>query len=132
MIKLKSLAVSVVTVAAFGVSHCMAQQQSHPSPVNAMPLPIPHATQIKRCEDMGRFAQDTAVAREAGESQAHYIGRLGLNMHDSNGLGLIHQRLAGDMRVPVNPKLVGMICSSKQSPMTWQKKVREPCAQTIG
>ncbi|MEO5813006.1 MAG: hypothetical protein ABIU96_04885 [Rhodanobacter sp.] len=129
--KFKLWGISLVIVGAFGASTCMAQQQVDPSPANAMPRPIPHATQLQRCQNLGRFAQNTAVAREAGESQQQYIGRLGLNMLPPNGLGLIHQRLDRNMNVRINPKLVDLIYSSKQSPVAWQQKVLDACTQTI-
>ena len=131
MFKFKALAASLVVVAAFGASACMAQQQSSPSSVNAMPMPTPPATQMKRCQDISRFAQSTAVAREAGESEQHYIGRLGLNMLPANSLGLIHQRLDRNISIQANPKLVSMIYSSEQSPAAWQKQTLAACEKSI-
>ena len=127
--KFKVLSASFAFAAAFGASACMAQQHANPSPAAAPPTP--HATQVKRCQDIGRLAQNTAAAREASESEQHVIGRLGLNMHAPNGLGLIHQRLAANVKVPGNAQLVHSIYSSDGSAAAWQKKTLEACAQSI-
>lgn len=129
MVRLKSVAVSLVVVAAFEAAACMAQQHANPSPAAA--LPIPKASQITRCGDIGRFAKDVATARESGESRQHYVGRLGLAMFPPKGLGLIHQRLPTHTRYPGGPELVQRIYDSKQSPVAWQLATLDACERTI-
>ncbi len=131
MIKFKTIGISLVVSTAFGAASCMAQTTGAPVFSVAVPLPVPHATQLKRCQDMSRYVQVVASARDAGEAQQHFVGRLGLNMFPPAGLELIHQRLPANTLSTGGSALVKVIYASSESPSNWQKQVLAICEKHI-
>lgn len=131
MIKFKTVGISLVVSTMFGAASCMAQAMSGPGVSVAVPLPVPHATQMKRCQDMSRYVHIVAAARDAGEAQQHFVGRLGLNMSTPAGLGLIHQRLPANTVASGGSALVNVIYASSASPANWQKQVLSVCEKHI-
>ncbi|MEO8809512.1 MAG: hypothetical protein ABI386_04615 [Rhodanobacter sp.] len=71
------------------------------------------------------------MARDAGEPEQHFIGRLGVNMSPPGGLGLIHQRLPANTRAAGGPALVREIYASNASPAAWQQQVQAICEKNI-
>ena len=131
MIKFKTIGISLVVSTMFGAASCMAQAMGGPGFSVAVPLPVPHATQMKRCQDMGRYVHIVASARDAGESQRYFVGRLGLNMSTPAGLGLIHQRLPANTVASGGSALVRAIYASDASPTDWQKQVLVVCEKHV-
>ena len=131
MIKFKTVGISLVASMLFGAASCMAQATGGPGVSFAVPLPVPHATQMKRCQDMSRYVKIVADARDAGEAQQHFVGRLGLNMSAPAGLGLIHQRLPVNTASSGGSALVSAIYASDASPLDWQKQVLVVCEKHV-
>lgn len=131
MIKFKTIGISFIACTVFGAAGCMAQATGGPEISIAVPLPVPHATQIERCQDMGRYVKIVAAARDAGEAQQHFVGRLGLNMSAPSGLGLIHQRLPANTVASGGSALVSAIYASNASPLDWQKQVLLVCEKHV-
>jgi hypothetical protein len=131
MIKLKAIGISIVASTIFGAASCMAQGVIGPTIGAAAPWPVPHATQVKRCQDVGQFVNTAAVARDAGESEQHFIGRLGVNMSPVGGLGLIHQRLPANTLAAGGPALVREVYASSGSPADWQRQLQVICEKNI-
>lgn len=133
MIKFKVIGISIVVATMFGSASCMAQFSVAPEIKNsaALPLTLPRATQVKRCQDFGRYVNLVASARDAGESQQKLIGRLGLNMSSPGGQGLIHQRLPANTLAAGGPVLVREIYASNASPANWQAQVSAVCEKQV-
>lgn len=136
MIKFKTIGISLVVSTVLGAASCMAQGATGSAVTSAAintaaPVPVPHATQVKRCEDVGRFVKDAAIARDTGESERHFAGRLGLYMVPDGGLRLIAQRMPHNTRAPASPMLLDKIFANHASPADWQKQALAVCEEHI-
>lgn len=133
MIKLKVIGISMVVSTVFGAASCMAQALGQPEPTDAPPLstlPASRATQVKRCQDFGRYVNLVASARDAGEPQQKLIGHLGLNMNDG-GAEMYQARLPRDTFAAGGTALVREIYAKNASPADWQKAIVANCEKKI-
>lgn len=134
MMHFKVVGISIVASTVLGATSCLAQMVSTfagepPIPVENTSLPLPHATQVVRCQDFGRYVNLVASARDAGESRQHLIGRLGLNMQ--GGEGMYQGRLPRNIRAAGGTALVQQIYATNASPATWQKQMLAVCERKI-
>ncbi|HWU77247.1 MAG TPA: hypothetical protein VN043_12155 [Rhodanobacter sp.] len=136
MIKFKTMGISIVASTLFAAAGCVAQGATASivtgATINtAVPSPVPQATQVKRCQDVGRFVKYAAGARDAGETEQHFAGRIGFYMVPDGGVRLIAQRLPQNMRAPASSDLLNKIFASNASPANWQKQVLTVCEKHI-
>ena len=130
MTKLRTAVCSLAIAAALGSGACLAQQ--HGVNLGAAGVPVPPTTLAKRCLALGQFVQQASAARDAGESENHFIGRLGLNMSPPEGLGLIHRRLDKNAWAPQESLgLVHMVFATTASPTEWQQQMVGACDRQL-
>ncbi|MEO7050841.1 MAG: hypothetical protein ABI128_04175 [Rhodanobacter sp.] len=141
MNQFKVIAVSIIVSTIFGAVSGLAQAQGQPlgqgpgqplgQPMinNGPVLSAPVATQVKRCQDFGRYVNLVASARDANESQSHLIDRLGLNLHSE--AGMYQGRLPRNTRAAGGTALVQKIYARNASPADWQTAMQGVCEREI-
>ena len=134
MIRFKPVASSVFACTLFAGASCMARPINQPEPSYASnfspDLPMAsRAKQMKRCEDLGRYVNLVASARDAGEPAQHFINRFQLN--SGTRVNMYQGALPAHTWAAGGTALVEEIYARNASPGDWQQAMTGVCEKKI-